>query len=50
MTDRKQVEVNKARVRAVLRRLKKVKCENFRVVGAGQWKDQPRMRYLKPCR
>lgn len=33
----KQGEINKAKVRRVLKVLRSVKCDNFRVVGAGDW-------------
>jgi hypothetical protein len=34
---RSELDRNKAKVRGVLRRLKLVRCDNFRVVGAGNW-------------
>jgi hypothetical protein len=43
---RSKLEINKARVRKVLKRLRSVRCDNFRVIGAGQWNPKPRMRWL----
>jgi hypothetical protein len=35
--NRRETSKNKARVRKVLKLLRRVKCDNFRVVGAGSW-------------
>ena len=43
---RSELDLNKAKVRGVLKLLRRVHCDNFRVVGAGQWNEKPRLRWL----